>query len=149
MATTADDTVFVREKLILGGLDLIDREGTDALSVRKLAQAAERTSMCVYTKFGSRGGLLMAVYERTARELLAAFEGAPADIERWAEAHPERYAFLFDAPLQPLGVDPSLRRGLLDDVIRGLGGDAEAERAWCAAHGRIALARIRGDDSAA
>lgn len=145
MPTSTDDTPFVREQLIRAGLELIDAEGTDSLSVRRLAQAAERTTMCVYTKFGGRSGLLMAMFERAAHELLAALDdGTAEEVVRWGTAHPARYAFLFEAPLPALGIDPLLRRAALTDVLARLGadGDARAQRHWADAHGRLALARI-------
>lgn len=139
--TTVDDTAFIREKLIVGGLDLVDSDGTEALSVRRLAQAAGRTSMCVYSKFGSRGGLLMAMYDRVARELMTALAVDPAaDLEKWANANHERYAFLFDAELTSMGIDPGMRRSLLEDVVARVG----SEDTWALAHGRIAAERIRG-----
>ena len=67
MASNAvDEELFVRERLNRGAISLIEREGCSSLGVRRLAQASDRTTMCVYTKFGSRGGLLTAVFERVS-----------------------------------------------------------------------------------
>lgn len=143
--TTTEETLFVREQLIRGGLGLIDADGTEALSVRRLAQAADRTTMCVYTKFGGRSGLLMAIFDRAARELLGSLGDSPADdLRAWGSAHPERYRFLFEVDPRQLGVDPSLRASLLDDVLTRLGGP-DPESAWTSAHGEIVLTRIRAE----
>lgn len=42
---------------------LIGSEGTDALSLGRLAEAAGVTKPVVYDHFGSRNGLLVALYE--------------------------------------------------------------------------------------
>lgn len=149
---TTEDTVFVRERLIQGALSLIAREGCGSLGVRRLAQAAERSSMCVYTSFGSRSGLLTAAYERVSRELITATAaGARSDevssaYQRWARENPRLYAFLFDHPLDTLDVDPALRRKLLDDLLDILGtdhGGAQVDAEWASLHGAISIDRIR------
>jgi len=70
MSTTASDRPDVREQLVRGALELIASEGTVDLSVRRLARAGGRSTMCVYSKFGSRRSLLEAVYERAAAQFL-------------------------------------------------------------------------------
>ena len=136
MATEDDDSLFVRERLIRGSIALIEQEGSSSLGVRRLAQAADRSSMCVYSKFGSRGGLLAAVYERVASQFLAAATSASAYRE-WARANPQLYALLFDHPLDALDVDPAARRALLASLVEAFDRDH-----WVQLHGEVSFERI-------
>ena len=136
MSTEADDSLFVRERLIRGSIAMIEQEGSSSLGVRRLAQAADRSSMCVYSKFGSRGGLLAAVYERVASQLLTAATSTEA-YRDWARANPQLYGLLFDHPLDALDVDPAARRDLLAALVETFTRDR-----WVQLHGEISYERI-------
>lgn len=64
---------------------LIGDEGTDALTLGKLAEAAGVTKPVVYDHFGTRNGLLAALYqdydERQTRVFDAAIDAAAADLQ--------------------------------------------------------------------
>jgi AcrR family transcriptional regulator len=136
VTTEPDDPLFVRERLIRGSIALIEQEGSSSLGVRRLAQAADRSSMCVYSKFGSRGGLLAAVYERIASQLLSAATSGEA-YRDWARANPQLYALLFDHPLDALDVDPAARRDLLAALVETFTHDR-----WVQLHGEVSYQRI-------
>jgi len=136
MSTEADDSLFVSERLIRGSIALIEQEGSSALGVRRLAQAADRSSMCVYSKFGSRGGLLAAVYERVASQLLSSVSDGDS-YRGWARANPQLYALLFDHPLDALDVDPAARRDLLATLVETFTRDH-----WVELHGEVSYERI-------
>ncbi|KGM00862.1 TetR/AcrR family transcriptional regulator, partial [Cellulomonas cellasea] len=114
----------VREQLIRGALALITDEGPVDLSVRRLAKAADRTTMCVYTKFTNRQGLLEAVYQRAGEELLAHLEphvrdGALATADAYvarARLDAGRYALLLGQPLAALGIPDAARVRLVADL---------------------------------
>ena len=143
----------VREQLITGGLRLISEAGSADLSVRHLAQAADRTTMCVYTKFGNRRGLVSALYERAAAELLAVLDAPGASLPslaqtycEFADAHPANYEFLFMQPMTALDIDPSLRANLVNGIVSrftaaAIGPHAaDAARAvWSTIHGMTTL----------
>lgn len=149
------DQPDVREQLIRGALRLIAAEGSSDLGVRRLAQAADRTTMCVYTKFGNRQSLLAAVYERAGDQLLDQLDGArtPAQFaERYRRAvtdQPGLYEFLFEQPLRALGLEPGTRGALVDRVTRhlaellGPAGEAHerAQTLWATLHGLAVLSR--------
>lgn len=152
----------VREQLVRGALALVTEEGPVDLSVRRLARAADRTTMCVYTKFTNRQGLLAAVYERAADELLAHLDphvrdGALAVGEAYlarGTQDPGRYALLLASPLATLGVPEDVRARLVADLAallaRALEADgtppAEAARVapslWAALHGLVTLHEV-------
>lgn len=144
------DRPDVREQLIQGALRLISAEGPADLSVRRLAQAGSRSTMCVYTKFTSRQGLLQAVYERAAEELLTRLAttdgtaGLAAAYREAAEAAPGLYSFLFEHAMAALELPTSLRATLIDDVCelirRAADSDADSATAlWATMHGLVAL----------
>jgi AcrR family transcriptional regulator len=150
-----DDSPFVAERLIRSTVGLIAEEGCRSLGVRRLAQAADRSSMCIYTKFGSRSGLLAAVYERVSSDLLAALAlpgaGTPAQkYEDWALENRRLYGFLFDEPLDALDLNAEIRVRLLTDVLALLesGQDADAVDEWASRHGAISYQRIMADAQA-
>ncbi|MGO2113231.1 MAG: TetR/AcrR family transcriptional regulator [Pseudoclavibacter sp.] len=91
-AAIADDSVgaTVSERLIAGGLSLI-AAGEEEPSVRRLAEASGRSTMCVYTHFGGRQSLIRSVHERAAARFLDAVDAAddPVDGARtWLQGHP-------------------------------------------------------------
>lgn len=93
MASTTPDEVSVSQQLVAGGLRLVESDAAANLSVRRLAEAAQRSTMCVYTYFGGRQKLLAAMHDDGARRLLDSLRSAaPAEraaaLRAWAEAHP-------------------------------------------------------------
>lgn len=70
----AEERATIREQLIAGGVEHVRTKGTTDLSVRALAGAGNRSTMCVYSKFGSRDALVDAIYEQAAAELVEAVE---------------------------------------------------------------------------
>lgn len=151
--TATTPTPDVREQLITGGLRLISEAGSADLSVRHLAQAADRTTMCVYTKFGNRRGLVSALYERAAAELLALLDAPGTSLPalaqtycEFADAHPTNYEFLFMQPMAALDIDASLRANLVNGIVSrftaaAIGPHAaDAARAvWSTVHGLTTL----------
>lgn len=134
----------VSEQLVAGSVALIDAEGLGDLSVRRLATAAGRTTMCVYTKFGSRAGLLGATYDALAAELLGRLEASAdrsEELAAYASASPGRYAFLIGTDPTMLGLDAAPRQAFLDALVGVLGhGDPVVGRAaFAGVHADVVL----------
>lgn len=91
----------VTRRLLTGTLDLIGHDGGANLSVRRLAEASGRSTMCVYTYFGGRGSLLAAAHKEAGQELLDAVGGHEPGAARvhaaadWMNAHPRLALWLF------------------------------------------------------
>jgi AcrR family transcriptional regulator len=100
----------VRRQLIEAGIVILERDGLQALSVRKLAAEIGTSTMAVYTHFGSMTG----VVEALAGETFARFAQALAEVPRtddpvadffsmgiayraFALANPQRYQLMFGA----------------------------------------------------
>lgn len=154
-------TPSVAEQLIAGGRDLIDREGAGDLSVRRLVEAAGRSTMCVYSHFGNRKRLLAEIYRSCADELLAGLRGSATVPElargyaAYAAERPRHFQYLFASDLQHLGLDPALRLDLIDAAVdlvaERMGGASRAEAvdAWLRIHGAAwldSLQRLAGQE---
>jgi len=76
-------------------LQLIREEGTDALSLGRLAEAAGITKPTVYDHFGTRQGLLAALYQdfeqRHSQQLEAALADCPAELKPLAQVMAQNY----------------------------------------------------------
>lgn len=132
----------VRDELIGGVREHVRAHGLANLTVRVLAAAGGRSTMCVYTQFDGRKGLLTAAYQQLAGDLLAAIDdGDPArSYLAYAAAEPHLYSLLFESDLTTLEVNPELRRNLLLAVLERLGPDGAD--VWPELHGRICLDRM-------
>ena len=67
---TADDEN--RARVLSAASRLLSEEGPDALSNRRVASEAGVSTMAIYTHFGSKGGILDALYVEGAQTLAAA-----------------------------------------------------------------------------
>jgi TetR/AcrR family tetracycline transcriptional repressor len=71
---------LTREKLVRAGLGLLDREGCDAVTMRRLAGQVGVTPMALYNHFSSKRDLLRAIAEHAIRG--TEFDGGHTD---WRE----------------------------------------------------------------
>jgi AcrR family transcriptional regulator len=144
----------VAEQLVLGGRDLISREGVGDLSVRRLVEAAGRSTMCVYSHFGNRKRLLAEVYRSCADDLLAALAAARTakDLESgyaaYAANEPRHFQYLFAADLEGFGIDQALRLDLIESVValaaaRLDSSGTEALAWWLRVHGVVWLDTVQ------
>lgn len=144
----------VAEQLVLGGRALIGSEGTADLSVRRLVEAAGRSTMCVYSHFGSRKRLLSEVYRSCADDLVAALAQARSatDLESayaaYARKEPRHFQYLFAADLETFGLDQTLRLDLVDAVLDRAAPHIEGDRRdalawWLRLHGAIWLDTVQ------
>ncbi|TDD60947.1 TetR/AcrR family transcriptional regulator [Kribbella antibiotica] len=148
------DQPDIRERLLSGAAEVLATDGVEGLTVRRVVEAAGRSTMCVYTKFGSRGGLMSAVYEQAATSLYGVLDRArPADgsavlglasaYRRFALANPGAYALLFDHSLSALDIDETLRADAITRTATYFdpAGEAEPLRLWATMHGLLTLER--------
>lgn len=99
-----------RELLVERAYELVEREGAEALSMRRLAQIVDVRASSLYHHFPEKSALLSAVAEKGLFHLAAALEGAftlaQSDSRRqiyvmgmayreWALQHPHLYRLLF------------------------------------------------------
>lgn len=100
----------VRERLIDGGIRLLERDGLQSLSVRNVAAEAGTSTMAVYTHFGGMTGVIDAVATEAFSRFTQVLTEAPqtddpvADFfvmgtayRTFALANPQRYQLIFGA----------------------------------------------------
>jgi AcrR family transcriptional regulator len=157
----------INERLIAAALRLLREESPAELTVRRIAKVAGTTTMCLYTGFGSRDGLLDAVYaqgfERLRETMARASLGADPAEAVWALLHayrafalanPGLYGLLFERVLPGFDPSPQVRRTALDTTFgllaaqagRLLGADPQDEASrelgytlWALTHGLVSL----------
>jgi AcrR family transcriptional regulator len=118
---------ITREVMLAAALQIIDRDGADALSMRRLARALSRDPMILYRHAANKAALLDGV----AETVLAQLKVDPADPEwaaqlrivahayrRLALAHPNVVPLLVTRPLAtPLGLRPPGTLRPLEDIL--------------------------------
>jgi AcrR family transcriptional regulator len=151
----------IRRQLIDAGTAILERDGLQALSVRRLAAEVGTSTMAVYTHFGSMTGVIEAV----AGEAFALFAKALTDVPHtpdpvadflsmgiayraFALAYPQRYQLMFGT-----GAPASLSSYRSDLTVTG---SATSRGIWGTSFGAlrevvgrmIEAGRIRDDGAA-
>ncbi len=127
-ATTAPrDGKITREVVLAAALDIVDRDGADALSMRRLAAALDRDPMILYRHTASKA----AVLDGVAETILAQLNVDPTDPDWEAQlravarsyralalAHPRAVPLLVTRPLAtPLALRPRGTLRPLEDIL--------------------------------
>ena len=121
------DGKITREVVLAAALDIVDRDGADALSMRRLAAALGRDPMILYRHAANKA----AVLDGVAETVLAQLKVDPADPDWQAQlrtvarsyralalAHPRVVPLLVTRPLAtPLGLRPSGTLRPLEDIL--------------------------------
>lgn len=151
-------TPDMAKRLVESALDILQREGAAALTVRNISQAAGCSTTGVYTHFGSKHGIVEAIYidgfESFDVALAAAFQSdelrqSGHAYRAWALAHPTQYMVMFGRAVPDYEPSPAARgRSLasffrLVDALAAIApGDDVADRAyhfWATVHGYVML----------
>jgi AcrR family transcriptional regulator len=118
---------ITREVVLAAALEIIDRDGADALSMRRLARALDRDPMILYRHAPSKAALLDGVAEtvlaqlqvdRTDPDWAGQLRAVARDYRRLALAHPQVVPLLVTRPLgTPLGLRPPGTLRPLEDIL--------------------------------
>jgi len=116
-----------RELVLATALELIDRDGADALSMRRLAAALDRDPMILYRHAPGKAALLDGVVEVVLAQLhvdpadpdwAAQLRGVARDYRALALEHPNVVPLLVTRPLAtPLALRPRGTLRPLEDVL--------------------------------
>jgi AcrR family transcriptional regulator len=154
-------------RLVDEGAKILVAEGAGGISLRKVAAAAGVSTMPVYTLFGDKRGLLLAMHREGFQRLGAALRSVPETDNPLAHlgllglayrdaalASPNLYGLMFGHEVGAVEPDEQGRsaaeaayRPLVEGVIRCqeagmlVGGDPEriALHLWAVAHGMVSL----------
>ena len=123
---------LTREQILTAAVAIIDAEGVEALTMRRLGQALDRDPMTIYRHAADKDALLDGVVEHVAAELITSREPDSNGDENWeavlhrtahtfrrvALAHPHVVPLLLTRPLAgPLARRPLGSLQLLEDLI--------------------------------
>ncbi len=167
MTTPTQKLDPVRGELVDAAIRLLATDGAESLVLRRVAAAAHVSTMCVYSRFGDKFGLMNAVYACGFERLAEAMSGAAGAEDpmgrlidlgvayrRFALSNPSLYSLMFE---KIGGFDPSPelrsttpRRSLdpiLDAMSEAVGQGAIGSESpgaaaytfWSAAHGSVSL----------
>lgn len=124
---TARDGKVTRELVLATALEIIDRDGADALSMRRLAAALERDPMVLYRHTPGKTALLDGVVETVLAQLsvdpadpdwTAQLRAVARDYRALALAHPNVVPLLVTRPLAtPLALRPRGTLRPLEDLL--------------------------------
>jgi AcrR family transcriptional regulator len=121
------DGKITRDAVLAAALEIIDRDGADALSMRRLARALGRDPMILYRHAPNKAALLDGVAEIILARLkvdpadpdwAAQLRNVARDYRQLALAHPHVVPLLVTRPLAtPLGLRPLGTLRPLEDVL--------------------------------
>jgi AcrR family transcriptional regulator len=130
---------------------LLEAEGLDALSMRRLADRLGIRAPSLYKHFADKQELEAAIISAGFEEQAAAFEAALAKTDdplgsiatayrRFASDHPHLYRLMTERPLQRDKLTPGAEERAAAPVYEAVGRDLDRARAaWAFAHGMTNL----------
>lgn len=146
---------------------VLDRDGTEGVTVRAVAHEAAVAPMSVYNRFESKDGLVVALATRALDELAAAIDvpGEVEPVERFVKAcrnyrhfalrHPARYSLIFGAgsPLEDQSSAVAATGRAVFDTLTALidsmrtssaqpNSSEAAQIVWGAIHGAVAIEQV-------
>lgn len=165
---TANDMAGIRRQLLEAAAQLLHESGPEALSARKLAGAANVSTMAVYTHFGGMPSLVREVVSEGFKRLAERTSAIPASADPVADLlelslayranareNPHLYSVMFGATsLGGYRLDPrehaiglhafailsrAVERAMDAGALRPGDPDRVAQQLWAAMHGYVML----------
>jgi AcrR family transcriptional regulator len=156
MASSAPDRLSARgQAIVAAARELLEEEGYEALSMRRLAERLGIRAPSIYKHLPDKQALENAVISAAFEEQAEVFECAveksddpAAAIARayreFARDHPHLYRLMTERPLDREGLAPRAEERAARPVVEAFGGDeARARAAWAFAHG-MAILELNG-----
>src|SRR5260370_7698464 len=149
-----------QETLVAIARDLLEREGMEAISMRRLAQQLDVQASSLYYHFDDKSALMRAVAEQGLRGLATALQRARDEAgsdpgqqifslglayRTWALSHPRLYRVLFaGSPMDehPSAVERAVPEPMLAAAAQLVGEEhavAATQAAWALVHGFVML----------
>ena len=147
-ATTATAAAGVRQtQLVAAARHLLETEGVEALTIRRLGAAVGIRGPSVYKHFPDKATIEDALTVVGLGELADALDGAPctfaalaAAYREWALRHPQMHQLLSNRPLNRSQLPVGLEERAAAPLITACNGDrALARAAWATIKGLVDL----------
>jgi AcrR family transcriptional regulator len=138
-------------EIVAAARDLLEREGPEALSMRRLAERLGVRAPSLYKHLPDKRALEAALASEALADSAAAFEQAVDGAEdplgalgaayrAWGLAHPHLYRLVNDRPLPRDLLADGVEERAARPVLAAVGGDPDRARAaWAFAHGMTIL----------
>jgi AcrR family transcriptional regulator len=149
MASSATELSPRAHEIVGTARVLLEEEGLDALSMRRLAERLGIRAPSIYKHFADKRELEAALISVGFEELADSFEAAARRgglralclaYRRFALAHPHLYRLMTSGPLPRDLLTPGVEDRAARPLLDALGGDADRARAaWAFAHGMAIL----------
>ncbi len=138
------------QQIAAAGRALLEAEGPQALTMRRVADALGIRAPSLYKHLPDKATLEAAIIAEGFREAAAAFEAATdgaddpmgalvAAFRAFASAHPHMYRLMTERPLPRERLPPGLEARTAAPLLRLTGSPARARAAWAFIHGMIIL----------
>jgi AcrR family transcriptional regulator len=135
-----------RDEILAAARDLLEAEGPDALSMRRVADRVGIRAPSLYKHVPDKAALEVALMAQALEEIGAAVAAAgpslsaiAAAYRRWALEHPHLYELATTRPLPRDRLPRGLEERAAAPVVDAFGDRDRARAAWAAAHGLVAL----------
>ena len=143
-------TLSRREQIVEAARRILEEQGEDALTVRRLAEALGIRAPSLYKHFPDKAAVEVALMQIGLQEAGAALARAldapdplsalAAVYRRFALDHPHLYRLMTTRPLPRERLAPGVEAGAAAPLMSVLGGDLDRARAlWGMAHGLVLL----------
>jgi AcrR family transcriptional regulator len=152
MASSAPSHLTPRaQEIVAAARQLLEDEGLDGLSMRRLAERLGIRAPSLYKHFADKqeleAALISAGFEEQAEAFERALEGAADPLQalaaayrRFAREHPHLYRLLTERPLERERLVPGAEQRAGLPVYEAMGRDVDLARAaWAFAHGMTNL----------
>ena len=146
--TPAGSSVPRKDEITTAARSLLEEEGPEALTMRRLASRLGIQAPSLYKHIGGKGELEAALAALALEEIAdrprgcRQPRGARARLSRFALAHPHLYRFANERPLPRDRLPEGLEARAAAPVVRAAGGDPDRARAvWAFAHGMVGSSR--------
>jgi AcrR family transcriptional regulator len=135
------------DEIVAAARSLLEEEGPDALSMRRVADRIGIRAPSLYKHVPDKAALEVALIAGGLDEFAEAFAAAGPDLaglarvyRDWALAHPHLYELMTARPLPRDRLPEGLEARAAAPIVAAVGGDpARARAAWAAAHGLASL----------
>ncbi|MEA2364746.1 MAG: hypothetical protein QOI32_258 [Thermoleophilaceae bacterium] len=136
-----------RAEIVAAALELLEQEGAEALSMRRIAERVGIRAPSIYKHFPNKEALEAAMisvgFERTAEALgraEAGLEAIAAAYRSFALENPHLYRLMTERALKRELLAPGAEARAAAPVLAAAGGDSDLARAaWAFAHGMTIL----------
>jgi AcrR family transcriptional regulator len=136
-----------REDILAVAEAVLDEEGPDGLTMRRLAADLGIQAPSLYKHVRSKGDIEAGLQERALRAFGEAVAAAGPDLfdiaaayRSWALAHPRRYELATRRPLRREAIAPDVEAAAAAPLVAAAGGNEHLARAmWATAHGLVDL----------